>query len=72
MLEKILNSKDNPKLREKAVFILSQKSGEKVIPLLTSVAKTDSDKGFREKAMNLIKESKLKSNNKSQRGYNDD
>jgi tetratricopeptide (TPR) repeat protein len=52
ILEKILRSTDNdPRLRRKALFVLSQTNDSRVIPLLKDIALKDKDREIREKAI---------------------
>lgn len=63
---------EETELKEAALNALLMMEGQDVIPVLEKILNNKDNPKLREKAMNLIKESKLKSNNKSQRGYNDD
>lgn len=51
ILEKIIRTSKNQKLRRKAIFIISQTRDDRVPPLLVSVALKDSDLKVREKAI---------------------
>jgi tetratricopeptide (TPR) repeat protein len=51
ILEKIIRTNKNPELKEKAIFILSQKNDPRVVPLLAEVVLKDEDKKTREKAI---------------------
>lgn len=51
ILEKFIRKHKNPKLREKAIFVISQIQDPRVIPLLVEVAKTDANRKIREKAI---------------------
>jgi outer membrane protein assembly factor BamD (BamD/ComL family) len=51
ILEKFIRKNKNPKLRERAIFVISQIRDPRVIPLLVEVAKTDANRKIREKAI---------------------
>ncbi|NIM14011.1 MAG: hypothetical protein GTO45_18350 [Candidatus Aminicenantes bacterium] len=51
ILEKIIRKNKNPRLRERAIFVISQIQDPRVIPLLVEVAKTDTNRKTREKAI---------------------
>jgi outer membrane protein assembly factor BamD (BamD/ComL family) len=51
VLEKLIRKHKNPKMRERAIFVISQIQDPRVIPLLVEVAKTDVNRKIRERAI---------------------
>ena len=60
ILKEVIDKNDDPRLRNKAIFIISQGHSPEVVPLLVKVAKSDPDEEVRKQAIFWLGQKKTK------------